>query len=609
TAGSTLSYTERNTPIVLESALTLADRDSGGQISGASVVIQNVLNGDVLSFSNLGYGISGSYDAATGTLTLTGTDSLAHYQAVLRTVSFSSASTNPTDSGSNTARSIAWHVSDDGTPLQSTSASTTVAITAINDAPILQAGSDLHSITEDVTNNPGQTVASFATGISDPDGSNLAFGIAIEGLASGNGRWQYSRDNGQTWSDVGAVSSSNALLLLSTDRVRFVPNTETGTQASLSYRAWDTSSGQAGSKVSTTVTGGTSAFSTALQTAHLQVTDVNDAPTGSVTITGLVQVGETLSASNTLADVDGGMGPVSYAWYNSEGTLIGTGASLVLSGEQVGKGIRVVASYADALGNTESVSSASTTAVTVIPPRLDTTSTQTTNTVLTTPPAPLTVPAPASQTFSELPALQSPVQLGLANSGPRPSDTSPLRPVQETQSVQLTRSGSTGGNFPIVVSNERDGLALLRGMNDITLNGARNTGFAIPADAFSHSDPNALVSLNATQANGQPLPAWLRFDPATGRFQASPPPGARGTVEIRVSARDNQGHVVSTTFKLKLDTIGNRNTHHDGGARDVRLAGRGGLSEQLQQALRPHKDPGHLSAFLKGLQSALHDKT
>ena len=49
-----------------------------------------------------GSGITGSFSAATGILTLTGSSSLANYQAALRSVSFANPSENP----STTTRTI-----------------------------------------------------------------------------------------------------------------------------------------------------------------------------------------------------------------------------------------------------------------------------------------------------------------------------------------------------------------------------------------------------------------------------------------------------------------------------------------------------------------------
>src|SRR5205807_641034 len=101
---------------------------------------------------------------------------------------------------------------------------------------------------------------------------------AITALSSTNGAWQFSTDGGTTWTAVGAVSNSSALLLRSTDKVRFLPDGNNGGSDTITYRAWDQTSGSAGTKVGTTTNGGTSAFSTATDTATITVTSVNDAP-------------------------------------------------------------------------------------------------------------------------------------------------------------------------------------------------------------------------------------------------------------------------------------------------------------------------------------------
>ena len=96
----------------------------------------------------------------------------------------------------------------------------------------------------------------------------------------------------------------------------------------------------------------------ATATVSINVVPVNDAPTGSVTITGLAGLDRTLTASNTLADADG-LGTVGYQWL-ADGTAIGgaTSASLVLAPAQLGKKISVTASYTDGHGTAESVTSA-----------------------------------------------------------------------------------------------------------------------------------------------------------------------------------------------------------------------------------------------------------
>ncbi len=159
-----------------------------------------------------------------------------------------------------------------------------ITVTDVNDAPVLDNSGTmtLSSITEDEVNNSGDTIASVLASaggnrVSDVD-IGAVEGVAITTLASGNGSWEYSTDGGSSWSGVGAVSNASALLLRSTDLVRFIPNGETGTTASFDFYAWDQSSGSEGTKVDVSTRGGTTGLSINAETASVTVSDVNDAP-------------------------------------------------------------------------------------------------------------------------------------------------------------------------------------------------------------------------------------------------------------------------------------------------------------------------------------------
>ncbi|MDZ5461805.1 hypothetical protein, partial [Azohydromonas lata] len=95
----------------------------------------------------------------------------------------------------------------------------------------------------------------------------------------------------------------------------------------------------------------------------IAVSNANDAPTGSVTITGKVAQGETLKASNDLRDQDG-LGTVTYQWLRDGQAIEGaTGERYTLTQADVGKGLTVRASYVDQFGHAESRTSAATAAV------------------------------------------------------------------------------------------------------------------------------------------------------------------------------------------------------------------------------------------------------
>jgi hypothetical protein len=77
--------------------------------------------------------------------------------------------------------------------------------------------------------------------------------------------------------------------------------------------------------------------------------------------------------------------------------------------------------------------------------------------------------------------------------------------------------------------------------------------FTVPAGTFVDPDGDALT-LSATLANGNPLPTWLHFDPATGTFSGTPGNADVGNLSIKVTASDG-GAPVSTNFSLTVTNV------------------------------------------------------
>jgi hypothetical protein len=156
----------------------------------------------------------------------------------------------------------------------------TLTVQGVNDAPVLDpiANHTLTAINEDKIDSVGDTVGGIVqTGsITDIDGPVIG-GIAIVAVDTANGTWQHSTD-GTSWAAITA-STTSALLLSPQRRVRFVPNASFHGTASFSFRAWDQSTGTIGGLADTTVTGGTSAFSTVQENAFITVVQVDDPPT------------------------------------------------------------------------------------------------------------------------------------------------------------------------------------------------------------------------------------------------------------------------------------------------------------------------------------------
>lgn len=212
-----------------------------------------------------------------------------------------------------------------------------LSVNSVNDAPVLTpVAPTLNALTDTEVNSAGQAVSSFAgANIGDID-SGAVTGIALTGLDSGNGRWQYSVNGGTSWQDVGSVSTSAALLLRGSDRVRFVPDGINSTSASITYHAWDQSgatSGQQGSKIDASVTGGTSSFSSANDTASVTVTAFNDAPliTVPVSITVTEDVATPLTGIS-FSDIDAGASSLTVTLLVPSGSLTATSANGVTVG-------------------------------------------------------------------------------------------------------------------------------------------------------------------------------------------------------------------------------------------------------------------------------------
>lgn len=155
-----------------------------------------------------------------------------------------------------------------------------VIIIGENRAPVLDnSGSPrVDYVASNSVNPPASSVGAFgALGVSDVDAGTVLGGIAVIDADSGNGVWKFSIDAGATWNNLGAVSASSARLLREIDLLKFFPNTGFIGTSSITYRAWDQSSGNAGDLIdlsTSNAVGTKTPFSTATETADLRVAPV-----------------------------------------------------------------------------------------------------------------------------------------------------------------------------------------------------------------------------------------------------------------------------------------------------------------------------------------------
>ena len=115
-----------------------------------------------------------------------------------------------------------------------------------------------------------------------------------------------------------------------------------------------------------------------------------------------------------------------------------------------------------------------------------------------------------------------------------------------------------GGGFQVVLSTPtvnavRDGsLFVAKGIPTVDMTNTNVISFAVPSDAFGHTNADAGVQLAAKLTDGRPLPPWVSFDPTKGTFVGEAPADFKGTLSVTVVARDSAGHEVATTFRIQV---------------------------------------------------------
>ncbi|MFJ4248982.1 immunoglobulin-like domain-containing protein [Pseudomonas sp. NPDC089741] len=208
-----VTFTE-NTPgagvSIADTDIKITDPDST-MLTGATVVLTNRQDGDALNLGNSVNGITINANSTNGTVTLTlsGNATLADYMQAIKNISFTNSSEDP----STVPRIITVTVTDGGN--YSNTATTTVNVVAINDAPI--AAPVNVTGTEDTP-----LILGWSTfGVTDVDSPASSLGVKITQLP-GEGKLQYL--DGSTWKDV-ANNQTFSKADIDAGKLRFLPDT------------------------------------------------------------------------------------------------------------------------------------------------------------------------------------------------------------------------------------------------------------------------------------------------------------------------------------------------------------------------------------------------
>ena len=336
--GDVVAHTE-NVPVRLDTGgnATVADTESVNFDTGTltvAITANGVAGQDVLGIANIGngagqIGVSGSAILYGGVQigTFTGGSAGANLvitfdadatpaatQALVRALTYNNTSDAP-----NTASRTVTVVLTDGDGGTSTTQTVTVGVTAVNDP---------HTGGAAITGTQAENgVLTAVSTIADPDGL-------------GTLHYQWQRDTGGGFVNVGADQSTYTL-----------GDADVG--------------GVVRVVIYYTDAGGT--VESATSAASAAITAVNDPHTGGVSITGTATENQTLTAASTLADADG-LGTLHYDWQRDTGSgFVSIGAAdqstYTLGDADVGGVVRVVVSYTDGQGFSESATSAGTAAV------------------------------------------------------------------------------------------------------------------------------------------------------------------------------------------------------------------------------------------------------
>ncbi|RON71829.1 immunoglobulin-like domain-containing protein [Pseudomonas fluorescens] len=207
-----VTFTE-NTPgagvSIADTDIKITDPDST-MLTGATVVLTNRQDGDALNLGNSVNGITINANSTNGTVTLTlsGNATLADYMQAIKNISFTNSSEDP----STVPRIITVTVTDGGN--YSNTATTTVNVVAVNDAPV--AAPVNVTGTEDTP-----LILGWSTfGVTDVDSPASSLGVKITQLP-GEGKLQYL--DGSTWKDV-ANNQTFSKADIDAGKLRFMPD-------------------------------------------------------------------------------------------------------------------------------------------------------------------------------------------------------------------------------------------------------------------------------------------------------------------------------------------------------------------------------------------------
>ena len=388
------------------------------------------------------------------------------------------------------------------------SATVTVEVHGVNDAPVLNDTSAVRLDAIDANDIYGQGVdiETFSLDRIDEVDSNDSIGVAVIGFsrATTRGDWQFSTNDGQSWTTINSISESHALHLVADGqtRLRLRPDgSHTGT-ARLTVRAWDGSNEIGnGSYSAISGTAGTAAYSS--DTMTLRQTVLTAAKDATIAVSDTFDTDSNGQASGSVLanDID----PDSRL-PQDVGVHFQSNLDLGFLGRMFG-----------APGE---VSSMALTHFGALTHNLD----------------------------------------GTFNYQAEPDFFASLaegETVLDGFSYFVTDGKLTSNvaGAAIILTGVNDAPFATTTLADQVVNEGQKFCMGLPGGAFQDADNGDSLTITATKADGGPLPSWLSFSSNHQTFRGTPSESDVGTVAIRVTATDSHGASTSLDFNLQVVSV------------------------------------------------------
>ncbi|WP_040259424.1 retention module-containing protein [Pseudomonas massiliensis] len=238
-----VTYVENAAATALVKQLSISDADGTNTLKSATVTLSNAQANDVLKVGTLPSGITATIDTSVSgkiTVTLSGTSTLANYEAAIKAITYANTSEDP----SVVDRSYSVVVNDGGA--SSVAASGQVHVTAVNDAPVAATGSAS-------TNEDTAVVLKWSNfSVSDVDTAADKLSVQVTAPAANQGTLQYK--DGNTWVTLAAGSTQLiSKAAIDSGYLKYTPSKDASGTVNLTYKAYDGAAYSASSTLSISV--------------------------------------------------------------------------------------------------------------------------------------------------------------------------------------------------------------------------------------------------------------------------------------------------------------------------------------------------------------------